>query len=86
MNRDSLESMLESLRRLPPEERIAFADEVDRLVWRDRVQVVLASIRESLPREGNPPSDEEVDATVADVRAEQSLYERYWTLRRSSAA
>ena len=67
-------------------QRIAFADEVDRLVWHDRMRLVADSIRERVRQDGNPPSDEEIDAIVKDVRAEKSLYERYWTLRRSSAA
>lgn len=86
MNGETLASILETVRRLPPDERIAFADAVDRLAWRDRVQAVLDSIRASVPREGAPPTEEEIDAIVDDVRAEQSLYERYWTRRRSSAA
>ncbi len=86
MNRETLDSMLETIRRLPPEERIAFADAVDRLAWRDRVQVVMDTIRESARRAGDRPSDEEIDAIVDEVRAEKSLYERYWTRRRSSAA
>lgn len=86
MNREALDSILEKIRRLPPDERIAFADEVDRLAWRDRVQVVLDTIRESAQHEGGVPSDEEIDAIVDEVRAEKSLYERYWTRRRSSAA
>lgn len=86
MNRETLDSMLETIRRLPPDERIAFADEVDRLAWRDRVQVVVDTIRESVRREGDAPSDEEIDAIVDEVREEKSLFERYWTRRRSSAA
>ena len=86
MNRETLDSMLETIRRLPPDERIAFADEVDRLAWRDRVQVVVDTIRESVRREGDVPSDQEIDAIVDEVRAEKSLFERYWTRRRSSAA
>jgi hypothetical protein len=85
MNRKVMDSILETVRQLSPDERIALADEVDRLAWRDRVQVVLNDVRESVRRTGGPPSDDEIDAIVDEVRAEKSLYERYWTHRRSSA-
>ncbi len=86
MDRKAIDAMLETIRRLPAQERIAIADEVDRLAWRDRVQVVLDSVAASSGAEGGTPSEEEIDAIVSDVRSEKSLYERYWTLRRSSAA
>ncbi len=86
MGRETIEKMLEALRRLPPRERVEIADAVDRLVWRDRVQIVLDGMAGSAGGAGAAPSDDEIDAIVKDVRSESSLYERYWTLRRSSAA
>src|SRR5437588_10013079 len=84
MNREAVDFIVEKVRALGPEDRIAVADEVDRIAWRDRVQVVLDEIAENVRREG-PISDAEIDAIVKDVRAEKSLYERYWTRRRQSA-
>jgi hypothetical protein len=80
-----VQSILDMIRRLPPDERVQLADEVDRLTWRDRMQVVLDSIAEKCRREGPPPTDEEIDAIVDQVRSEKSLNERYWTRRQQSA-
>ncbi len=85
MNRDAVESILQTVRGLPPDERIALADEIDRLAWRDRVQVVLDGVtarRQALP---DPLTDDEIDQIVDEVRTETPLYERYWIRRRQSA-
>lgn len=84
MDREAVNSILERVRHLSSDERLALADEVDRLAWRDRMQSVLDEIGEARQHEG-PPDDAEVEAIVNEVRAEKSLYERYWTRRRSSA-
>lgn len=84
MNREVIESLLDAVRRLPVDERLAVADEVDRIAWRDRVQAVLDRVAHAPPGE-DPPDDAEIDANVEQVRAEKSLYERYWTRRRRSA-
>jgi hypothetical protein len=82
--REALRSILDTIRRLPPDERIAFADEVDRLAWRDRVNALVEAVRTR--SQGQPPiSDPEVDAIVKEVRAETPLFEQYWTHRRRSA-
>lgn len=82
---EAVQSILDMIRRLPADDRLELADEVDRLTWRDRVQVVLDSIADSGRREGSPPDDDEIDAIVDQVRSEKSLYERYWTRRRQLA-
>jgi len=86
MDAAAIRSLLDAIRRLPPAERLAFADEVDRLAWRDRVQLVLDQAGANAQDNGGGPSDDEIASIVRDVRAEKSLFERYWTLRRSSAA
>lgn len=86
MDAAAIRSLLDAIRRLPPAERLAFADEVDRLAWRDRVQLVLDQADKNARGKGGAPSDDEIASIVRDVRAEKSLFERYWTLRRSSAA
>lgn len=84
MNREVMDSILETVRNLPPEERVALADEVDRLVWRDRMLSLIERVTE---RDGNLPplSDEEIDEIVNDERRETPLYEQYWIRRRRSA-
>jgi hypothetical protein len=77
---DVVQSILAQIRSLPTDQRVALADEVDRLAWRDRVQAVLDRIAVNVAREG-PISDDEIDAIVNEVRSEKSLYERYWTRR-----
>jgi hypothetical protein len=83
MNREALESILDLIRGLPPDERVALADEVDRLTWRDRMKAVADRIHAR--SRAAPVSDEEIDRIVDDVRSEKPLYERYWIRRRSSA-
>lgn len=84
MSRDQLQSILEQIQELAPEDRVALADEVDRLTWRDRVRALMARITQ---REGQTDEigDEEIDRTVDEVRSEKPLYERYWTRLRRSA-
>lgn len=82
---EAVQSILDMIRRLTADDRVQLADEVDRLAWRDRMQVVLDNIAEQCRREGPPPTDEEIDRIVDEVRAEKSLYERYWTHRRQLA-
>jgi hypothetical protein len=84
MSRELIDSILQTVRELDARDRITLADEVDRLAWRDRVQVVIDDIA-AASRTGSPPDDAEIDAIVDQVRAEKSLYERYWTRRRQSA-
>ena len=84
MSRETVTSILETVRRLPPDERIAVADEVDRLAWRDRINALAAAIRAR--SQGLPPiTDEEIDDIVKQVRAETPLFERSSTHRPSSA-
>lgn len=84
MSQPAVDEILELIRRLPPPQRLALADEVDRLAWRDRVHAVQDRIKAAVHLEG-AITDAEIDAAVGDVRAEKSLYERYWTRRQQSA-
>lgn len=86
MSQSDVQTVLEIVRRLPPRDRVALADEVDRLAWRDRVQAVLDDLAEARRRGGAPDDarlQADIDATIAEVRVEKSLYERYWTRRPS---
>jgi len=80
---ESVKSILDMIRTLPPEDRVELADEVDRLTLRDRMAAVADQIHSR--SKSDPISDDEIDRIVDEVRAEKSLYERYWTRRRSSA-
>ncbi len=80
---EATRSILEMIRHLPVDERVELADEVDRLTWCDRMKAVAERIHEQA--KANPITDEEIDQIVDEVRSETSLYERYWTRRRSSA-
>ncbi len=84
MSRDAIQSILEMICRLAPAERVALADEVDRVTWRDRIQSLLADVQ-ARDRQGRPLPDEEIDRIVGEVRSEKPLYERYWIRRRRSA-
>lgn len=80
MSRDVIESILNQVRNLTPSERVAVADEVDRLAWRDRVQTLVDDV--SSRCQDDSITDEEIDSIVNDVRTETPLYERYWIRRR----
>jgi hypothetical protein len=84
MSREPVQTILEQIRALLPQDRVRLADEVDRLTWRDRAEALMARIR---ARDGqtDPLDDAEIDRLVDAVRSEKPLYERYWTRRRRSA-
>ncbi len=84
MSHEVVESILAQIRGLPPEDRVALADEVDRLTWRGRAAVLIAGVR-SRQADLGPMADEEIDRIVDEVRSETPLYERYWTRLRRSA-
>jgi len=84
MSREDVSSILDQIRRLTPEDRVALADEVDHLTWRDRVQALVART-DAHQTTTRPIADEEIDQVVDQVRSEKPLYERYWTRLRRSA-
>ena len=84
MSAKIIQSILDQVRKLTPEERVRLADEVDQLTWSDRVRVVLNSV-EASSNASSGPDDPEIDRIVAEVRSEKPLYERYWIRRRRSA-
>jgi len=84
MNREAVDSILQMIQRLAPQDRAALADEVDRITWRDRMQGVLDRTRDRAGR-ADPLDDQEIDRIVDEVRSEKPLYERYWIRRRRSA-
>jgi hypothetical protein len=84
MYSDAVQSILAQIRNLPAHERVALADEVDRITWRDRMD----SLTQRISARDTPDdtlTDEDIDRIVDEVRTETPLYERYWTRLRQSA-
>lgn len=84
MSREAVQSILAQIRGLDPRQRVALADEVDRLTWRDRIEALITSL-DARRRSSNPMADSEIDRLVDEVRSEKPLYERYWIRRQRSA-
>ena len=78
MSREQIQSILNQIQGLEPEDRAVLADEVDRLTWRDRVQILMAQVRER-QEQGQAIEEEEIDRIVDEVRSEKPLFERYRT-------
>jgi len=81
---EAVRSILEMIRRLPVDDRVVLADEVDRLAWRERVDIAMKGVT-AVPSDDQPLHDSDIDAETKLARTEKSLYERYWTHRRRSA-
>lgn len=84
MSREQIQSILNQIQGLEPQDRVVLADEVDRMTWRDRVQALMARVRQR-QEQGQAIEEEEIDRIVDEVRSEKPLFERYWTRQRRSA-
>ena len=75
-----VESIIDQIKALPPEEQLEVAEVVDRLTWAQRWRRVCERI-EARARQHPDIRDEEIDATVRAVRQEKPLSERSSTPR-----
>jgi len=69
-----VQEIVDKVRQLPLEQRIAVARAVDRLTWRERWQAI--EDRVSQRAELNPITDDEIDEIVRDVRRQKPLHQR----------